>query len=311
MALGDIVLRHVAGPDGRGGRGSALAFGAQDHAGVTSCSASIRPGSRGDSACVGGTPVARLSGTETTGSSLKGVLPSGFRAQCQTGSTQKLRLSCPWVAVDSRAPLASYLPARSRGSGRRRGVIHSIPSRQPLTDGHLDLDEEIRAREPGDATPQGRGGAPGEPGRPLTVGAIHLGAIDGEDAPSDDVVKRGAGLLQRPANRFVRVIRLRGPVPRRLRLAGRAHRRAAADLRSSPRPVPPARSPAASRAAAPCRCRDELDALMIASASISTSISGRMSAGILEERGGRPGRAPRARPACRRRRRPRRSDRSA
>src|SRR5207245_6483627 len=82
---------------------------------------------------------------------------------------------------------------------------------------------------PGDAAAQGRGPALGEPGRALAVGPIHARTFHGEDAPADDIVERGASLLERPPDRFDRQIGLSGPVTRRLRLTGRIHRGAAAD----------------------------------------------------------------------------------
>src|SRR5262245_49529063 len=111
--------------------------------------------------------------------------------------------------------------------GVRRDPLDSVAGAPDRS--HLHLDEELGPREPGDATAERRRAAAGEPGRARAVGAIDVGAVNRKDAPADDVVERGACLLERPANRLVSRVGLPGPVPNRLRLAGRVHRRAAAD----------------------------------------------------------------------------------
>src|SRR5215471_16515479 len=108
------------------------------------------------------------------------------------------RCAIEWVDGVGRDPLDSVASAPDRG--------------------HFDLDEELGSREPGDATAERRRAAADEPGRARAVGAIDVGAVNGEDAPADDVVERGARLLERPANRLVSRVGLPGPVPDRLRL---------------------------------------------------------------------------------------------
>src|SRR5262249_6100421 len=98
-----------------------------------------------------------------------------------------------------------------------------------LDRGHLDLDQELWARKPCNTAPERRGAALGEPGRALTVRAVHADAVDGECTPAHNIVQARAGLLQRPAGGAYRQIGLRRPVARRLRLARGVHRRAAAD----------------------------------------------------------------------------------
>src|SRR4029077_9579960 len=79
-----------------------------------------------------------------------------------------------------------------------------------------------------DATAE-RGGA-ALPGRlrALAVRAILLDALHGEGPPSHDVVRRRAGLAERPGDRALGQVHLRGPVAGRLGLALRGHRGAAA-----------------------------------------------------------------------------------
>src|SRR5262245_13629102 len=131
--------------------------------------------------------------------------------------------------------LARRIPALGKGSRAVQRI--DLVGGDPLDAGpralerrHLDLDQELRARETRDPAAQGCGAAPGKPRWPLAMRAIHVGTLHGEDAPPDDVLERGAGLAERPLDRAVGHVGLARPVPLRLDLAGRVHRRAAAHV---------------------------------------------------------------------------------
>jgi ketosteroid isomerase-like protein len=70
-----------------------------------------------------------------------------------------------------------------------------------LDGGHLHFDDQLGSGEAGDATAERGRAALRVRRRALAARAILLGALHGEDPPSHDVVRRRAGLAERPGDR--------------------------------------------------------------------------------------------------------------
>src|SRR5262245_42612057 len=86
---------------------------------------------------------------------------------------------------------------------------------------HLHLNHQLLPGKAGDTTAERGGAALGEPCRSLSIWTVHVGAVDRESPTADDVVQRGARLLQGPADGLVGQVALGGPVTDRLDLVVR------------------------------------------------------------------------------------------
>ena len=116
------------------------------------------------------------------------------------------------VAAEASGPSQRPAVAAVEGDPPRRGPIHSMPARAPLTAATSTSTSSSGRASPAMRHPRLDGQLFANHAGPWPYGPIDLGAIHREAPPPDHVVERGARLGERPLDGLMRQVRLGGPV---------------------------------------------------------------------------------------------------